>query len=265
MKVVFCFPGNSFSGRFLESWTELFAWCLQNGIQPILSRRESCNIYYVRNMCLGADVTRGKNQKPFNGKLNYDYIMWIDSDIIFTPEHFIKLLNHNKDIVSGIYKMSDNANYATVKEWDEEYFKQNGCFKFLQQGDLTSYSSPAGRGENTVTSSPALLRTEKGEIGNPCSVGTNFPSPCGEGEPPVAVGEVCLLPVSYTGMGFMLVKFGVFESMEYPWFKPLEKQIGDMCDFTMEDVSFCLRAQEKGYKIFVDPAVIVGHEKKMVL
>jgi GT2 family glycosyltransferase len=29
-----------------------------------------------------------------------------------------------------------------------------------------------------------------------------------------------------------------------------------MVDFTMEDVSFCLRAREKGFSILVDPAMI---------
>ena len=238
MRIVFCLPGNSFSGRFLECWTDLFVWCLRNGIQPILSRRESCNIYYVRNMCLGADVMRGEHQKPFNGTLQYDFIMWIDSDIIFTPEHFVKLLNHNKDIVSGIYLMSDRKHFATVMEWDEEYFIKNGGFKFLTQEDLTPPRS------------------------------TPRPSPRGEGDESAAAdesGEVCLLPISYTGMGFMLVKYGVFESMEYSWSKPLEKRIGNAIGFTMEDVSFCLRAQEKGYKIYIDPTVRVGHEKKEVI
>ena len=74
-----------------------------------------------------------------------------------------------------------------------------------------------------------------------------------------------LIEVAYTGMGFMLVKRGVFEELEYPWFRPVEKQIGDMVDFTMEDVAFCLRAREKEFKILIDPAVRVGHEKKIVL
>ena len=65
-------------------------------------------------------------------------------------------------------------------------------------------------------------------------------------------------------MGFMLIKKGVFESMEYPWFKPIEKRIGQMVDFTMEDVGFCLTAKERRYKILIDPMVRVGHEKKVV-
>ena len=28
---------------------------------------------------LGADLTRGPDQNPWNGELDYDFIMWIDS------------------------------------------------------------------------------------------------------------------------------------------------------------------------------------------
>jgi len=63
----------------------------------------------------------------------------------------------------------------------------------------------------------------------------------------------------------MLVKRGVFERFEYPWFRPIEKKIGAMVDFTMEDVAFCLQAGEKGLKILIDSEVRVGHEKKVVL
>jgi hypothetical protein len=215
LNVVFCLPGNSFSGKFLERWTDLVGFCLKHGVQPLLSRRESCNIYYVRNMCLGADVSRGKDQKPFDGKLDYDFIMWIDSDVLFTPQQLMKLLGHNADIVSGVYLMEDGKSLATVKEWDEEFFKKNSHFKFMTLQEID--------------------------------------------------GKKELIEVAYTGMGFMLVKKGVFEKLEYPWFRPIEKKIGEMVDFTMEDVAFCLQAKEKGLKILIDPAIRVGHEKKVVL
>jgi hypothetical protein len=44
-----------------------------------------------------------------------------------------------------------------------------------------------------------------------------------------------------------------------------EKQIGDMVDFTMEDVAFCLRIQEKGIHVLIGPQVRVGHEKRVVI
>jgi hypothetical protein len=215
LTVVFCFPGNSFSGKFLECWSELLAWCFSHGITPILSRRYSCNIYFARNMCLGADLRRGEHQKPFDGKIDYDYLMWIDSDILFTPAHFEHLLSHNADIVSGIYLMEGGEAFATVRDWDEEYFKAHGCFQFLTPADIA--------------------------------------------------GKQGLMEVAYTGMGFMMVKRGVFEALDYPWFRPLERRIGAMVDFTMEDVGFCLRVMEKGFKVLVDPEVRVGHEKRVVL
>jgi hypothetical protein len=33
----------------------------------------------------------------------------------------------------------------------------------------------------------------------------------------------------------------------------------------MEDVAFCRMTKEKGYDVWIDPNVIVGHEKLMVL
>jgi hypothetical protein len=78
-----------------------------------------------------------------------------------------------------------------------------------------------------------------------------------------------LFPVAYTGFGWMLMKKGVFESLEYPWFQPTWKEWKhngkQIREFLMEDVSFCNMIQEKGYQIWADPEVIVGHEKMMVL
>ena len=62
----------------------------------------------------------------------------------------------------------------------------------------------------------------------------------------------------------MLVKKGVFENMKYPWFRPEFVSIGDSKDFTMEDVAWCREAVRLGYKINIDPTVIVGHEKTKI-
>lgn len=62
--------------------------------------------------------------------------MWIDSDIIYKPEHLIKLLNHNKDIVCGLYKMEGGKQFAVVQDWNEDFFRQHGSFKFLDDNDI---------------------------------------------------------------------------------------------------------------------------------
>ncbi len=218
-KIIFCLPGREFSGRFLQCWTELVYACLQNGIQPIMSQHYSPLLYYVRNMCLGGDSVAGIDQKPFQGKFDYDYIMWIDSDIVFTPEQFFRLIDADKDIVSGLYKMQNNIHYATVEKWEDEFYLKNGSYEFLTAD---------------------MVAKKKG-----------------------------LFPVAYTGFGWILMKKGVFESLEYPWFQPIwkEYEIGDKVirDFTMEDVAFCHLIKEKGYDVYIEPTVRVGHEKMMVL
>ena len=150
-KIIFCLPGREFSGRFLQAWTELVYACLSKGIQPIMSQHYSPLLYYVRNMCLGGDTVAGIDQKPFQGKFDYDYIMWIDSVIVFTPDQFFRLIDADKDIVSGLYKMQNNIHYATVEEWNHDFYKicqtayhvhfnSSGCqdrrFEWMYSGDL---------------------------------------------------------------------------------------------------------------------------------
>jgi len=215
-KIIFCLPGptNGFSENFLQGWTKLIVTCLENNIKFTISNQQSSVVYYVRNLCLGGDVLRGINQKPFDGKIDYTHMMWIDSDIVFNPEQFIKLLNYDKDVVSGIYKMAGGKQFATVEKMDEEFFKKNGTFKFWTDEDI---------------------KDKKG-----------------------------LIEVDYTGLGWILIKKGVFEQLEYPWFRPLWKEFGNIKDFTSEDSALCMMLKEKGIKIYVDPEIRVGHEKTCI-
>lgn len=142
MKLIICLPGNNFSGQWLDNFIEFYNWCIQHKITPIISRRESCNIYYVRNMCLGGNSTSGENQKPWQGNVDYDYMLWIDSDNIVSIDNFIKLYNMQKEIASGLYLTHNGVHYATVKDWNEDYFKKYGSFEFLTNEKLKQHKHP---------------------------------------------------------------------------------------------------------------------------
>lgn len=214
--IIFCVPGRNFSGNFLKAWTNLFVWCVNNNFNPILSNHYDSNVYYARQKCLTPNVTRGKNQKPFNGEVDYDYIMWIDSDMYFSPQQFEQLVDMDKDIASGIYKMQDQENYATVEKYNNQEFIDNGVFTFLN--------------DKILADKPQIF------------------------------------PVEYTGFGWILIKKGVIEKMEYPWFRPEWLEIGDnIKEFTSEDVGFCMNAIKKGFKIHVNQSVRIGHEKSLII
>ena len=75
-----------------------------------------------------------------------------------------------------------------------------------------------------------------------------------------------LFKVDYTGMGWMLVKKGVFESFTYPLFHPrVKKYPNGWEEFVWDDVEFCHRGRDNNYDIWVNPNIIVGHEKTVVL
>lgn len=145
VRIVFCLPGKMFSNNFLLSWTDMIGKCILNNIDPVIINRTDSNVYYVRNKCLCGDLMKGKKQEIFNG-LDYDYIMWIDSDQVFEFNNLVSLLNRNLDVVSGIYLMDPGKLYAVVEKWDKEFFRKNGYFKFLSIEDVQNYK----KNDNTL-------------------------------------------------------------------------------------------------------------------
>jgi len=114
--------------------------CANKGHQVMISQQYSSVVHFARAKCLGGDVLKGKDQKPFQGQMDYDVMMWIDSDIVFKPEDLFSLLESPHDVTAGVYMMEDLQNLATVKEWNKEYFEKKGTFKFLRPDDLIGAS-----------------------------------------------------------------------------------------------------------------------------
>lgn len=208
--IIICCPGKSFSGKFIKNLTQLIKHLNNKGFKVYFCTTYSRNIYEVRNKCMFGNPQRGVDQKPFNG-IEYDYILWIDDDIVFTPEQFQKLYKEDKQVISALYLMANNTQFAAVEYWDEEYFQQNGSFEFLNKEDINSRLLP--------------------------------------------------FKVEYVGFGFLLFKHGVFEQLQYPWFEPTYLEIKDATDFSMEDVTLCLKLKKKNINVYVHPEVIVGHDK----
>jgi hypothetical protein len=221
IKVVFCLPGKTFTNYFLESWSNLLSACPNLGITPTVRWAVSSNVYNVRNLCLKGSPELGKDQKVFNGEISYDYIMWIDSDSVFTNDDFNKLFDQMKnntkiDILSGLYLKEGGKEFTAVEKIDTDYHERHGKPASLTPSDIK--------------------------------------------------GKTKLIKVDYTGMGFMMVRRGVFESLDYPWFQPLGMQgASGLVNFTGEDASFCIRASQKGYPTYVDPTLVIGHEKSIIL
>ena len=220
MKLVFCLPGKSYDRQFLLAWSDLLMQASAKGHQVMISQQYSSVVHFARAKCLGGDVLKGPDQQPFQGQVEYDAMMWIDSDVVFKPEDFFSLLESPHDVTAGLYMMEDLQHFATVTEWNEDFFTKTGTFKFMRPEDIET-----GRDSD----------------------------------------ESRYKPVAYTGMGWMLVRKGVVESIKYPWFHSELQTIGGLTEMNSEDVSFCRAIQAAGHQIHVDTKIRVGHQKLLVI
>jgi len=215
VSVLFCLPGRNFSANYFNSWNQTVAELNNRNISFAYSIGYDPVVYYARNKILGGNNTSGKHQKPWQGKIEYDRMFWIDSDMVWTGNDVITLISHDLPVVGGAYLMSDAMNHPVVEDLDFNHLAERGVFKFMDRGTMSAKTEP--------------------------------------------------FKVSYTGFGFLSIKHGVVESMEYPWFQPRWVSNEKFHDFCAEDVGFCWAAQELGHDIYVDPNVRIGHEKTVVL
>lgn len=137
-KVVIALPGRTYSGRFMMNLLNTMMIMKSRKYDVILTNEYSSYVTFSRMKTLGLDVLKGVDQKPFDGKIDYDVWLTIDSDIVFTPEQVIELIEdtNTHPVVSGVYRMEDLKHYACVKEWNVDYFKKMGTFQFVKVDDF---------------------------------------------------------------------------------------------------------------------------------
>jgi hypothetical protein len=234
MKIVFCIPGREFCSGFFMSFCRTLIACTQAGHEVVISNNYSSCVHFARAKVLGYNVLSGPDQKPFQGKLEYDVQIWLDSDIVFRPEDVLSLIethvkNPDMKVIAAPYIMEDIKHYAAVKDWDLEHFAKNGTFQFLTPDAVEQYRA---------------------------STHDRF------------------MDVAYCGMGFMLIAKGVLEdgAITYPPFwRDLERivtgneEIPLIVDMSSEDVALCKNLKDAGFKIWLDTTLRVGHHKSLTL
>jgi len=249
-KIVFCLPGRGVSYVYLKNFVQLCFDMVQNQMSIQISQDYSSMVNFARCKCLGANVLRGPDQVPWDGKLEYDYQLWIDSDIVFNTEKFWQLL--------------DLALPAEAVETEEQKDEEGKVTGYVQKVDTSKerqiaagwYATEDGR-----TTSVAHWLEEDDFRGNGGVMNHEMVDGISKRKKPFTV--------DYTGFGWVLIKKGVFEhpEMKYPWFAPKMQvfESGAVQDMCGEDVSFCLDAMDAGFDIWCDPRIRVGHEKTRVI
>ena len=231
--------------------------------QSMLKLQSECAKYKVEMVLLAITneslITRARNDLVYHflrhkdTKGVFEYLMFIDADIQFEADHVIRLLVHNKDIVTGAYPMK-LINYNNIEN------------KALSVKDLVK----------STTEYAINLKLNQEQIDK------------ANGEPMGVVQLQLvngLIEVLDAGTGFMLVKRGVFDKLmkEYPETSYIRDMTSlnpdgsvnrdtdeqyaffdgsideDSKRYLSEDYTFCRRWQKIGGKIWTDPEIVLNH------
>ena len=157
VNIIIATPGHSMMSGYVKSILALTDRLNQEKLTWAWSSEYSSMVSDAREMTLnGSNENIINDQRPFKGEITYDTILWIDSDIIFNPDDAMKLINSDKDIVSGAYLLASGEVTAYPKLLKSGYLFQDvlamkeitkveGCgFGFLavKSGVFESLSRP---------------------------------------------------------------------------------------------------------------------------
>jgi hypothetical protein len=102
--VLICTPGHSMEAEYVKSLVETLKVLDKEKITYKYLSEYSSTVSGAREATLmGSLFLDVFSEKPVGGKVTYDKIFWIDSDISWDPKDFIRIYQSDKDITSGIY------------------------------------------------------------------------------------------------------------------------------------------------------------------
>jgi hypothetical protein len=172
-----------------------------------------------------------------------DYVLFMDDDMTPPPDALVKLLAHDQDIVAGACTVRTDPPLPNFRIWMPDVLSFRTAFEWTDQNGMRM-------GEGLV---------EVGGVGAAFMLITTSALD--------KIGEYylsCQFERKYMGMSDEVARDLEAGRRRYAketgnefWFEFLKHPLGDG-EFG-EDLSFCFKARECGYKIYVDTSVCPGH------
>lgn len=171
--VVIATPGHSLVSNYVKSLLLTIEELDKRGTTWIWSNKYASHVTDAREITIGGeDPQDAYDSRPFKGTITYDKIIWIDSDISWTPEDFIRLYESDKEIISGCYLLSNGqvvayrdfmSNpylYHEVQEMDEvvQVYAVGFGFVAIKQGVFERMERPWFRSAHIPMHNPKTLQ-----------------------------------------------------------------------------------------------------------
>jgi hypothetical protein len=126
-------PGSSLVPGYVKSLTKTLSECHDKNISCLWLNASSSLVHHARELTISGseDLSLSPDDvAPVGGKVTYNKVIWIDSDIVWEPEDFFKLYNSEHEVISGVYLLADGL---TSSVHDKNGEIQGNTFRFLTE------------------------------------------------------------------------------------------------------------------------------------
>jgi hypothetical protein len=131
--VVIATPGFSMDAEYVKALMATCERLVDEGVSFTFLSEYSSFVPHAREAtAMGGRELRYDKKQIADGKFTYDKIFWIDSDIVWTPEDFLKLYFADLDVVSGLYLLDDEKS-VPVQVVDGFRRLEKANVKFLEK------------------------------------------------------------------------------------------------------------------------------------
>jgi len=111
--VLIATPGRMFHAEYVSSLMKTVNYCCNHGMRIGFLNKYSSFVPTARELTA---IDRWDHNYESNeiaeGKYLYNKLFWIDSDIEWTPEDFMKLYDSKHDVISGLYALDQAGTVA---------------------------------------------------------------------------------------------------------------------------------------------------------
>ena len=122
--VVIATPGHSMKSAYVKSLMHTIKRLEEENISWSFTSEYSSFVSHAREATVLSNPRPMDNkdeflEKPILQGITYNKIFWIDSDIAWTPDDFMKLYESQESIISGIYPADGSGNLCVFYKGDD--------------------------------------------------------------------------------------------------------------------------------------------------
>jgi len=120
--IVIATPGRAMEAEYVRSLVETLEWLTSKGMNYKFLNKYSSMVSSAREKtAINSDLHMWDETEIAGGEFTYDYLLWVDSDVVWTPLDLERLIKSDKEIVSACVPVNLEGDVAAYRLGEQGY------------------------------------------------------------------------------------------------------------------------------------------------